>query len=228
MGLPLGPTFANIFMRHHEQIWLDSCPLSLRPIFYQRFVDDTFLLFWHKKHARLFLNFLNDQHPNLAITMECESDGRLSFLDCQVYREKNGFQTLFFVNLPFLVWDLFFFSFCSFRFKINSIKTQILRGLNVCSNYTHMQCEFNFLKTFFASNGFPVSLVNSNTNSNSNTNQSEKLWIELSKLLAKYSSSIDFYIILVNNYKIGSLFPFKDKLPISLQSSLGPDLQRYL
>ena len=42
----------------------------------------------------------------------------------------------------------------------------------------------------------------------------------MSLLLTKYFSSIDFHIILVNNYKIGSLFPYTDKLPISLQSSL--------
>ena len=49
--------------------------------------------------------------------------------------------------------------------------------------------------------------------------QSETLRIELSKLLSKYFSCIDFHIILVNNYKIWSLFSYKDKLPISLQSS---------
>ena len=51
MGLPLGPAFTNIFMCHHEQIWLDSCTLYFRPIFYQLYVDDTFLLFRHKKYA---------------------------------------------------------------------------------------------------------------------------------------------------------------------------------
>ena len=50
--------------------------------------------------------------------------------------------------------------------------------------------------------------------------QPKKLRIELSKLLSKYFPCIDFHIILVNNYKIWSLFSYKDKLPISLQSSL--------
>ena len=103
-----------------------------------------------------------------------------------------------------------------------------------------MHCEFNFLKTFFTSNGFPVSLVNSNIkflqnrfvpsplDSTSRKNlylpyfgyQSERLRIELSKLLSKYLSCIDFHIIRVNNYKIRSLFSYTNKLPISLQSSL--------
>ena len=154
------------------------------------------------------------------------------------------FKLLFFVNLPFSGLGSSFFNFCSFLFKINSIKTLISRWFNVCSNYKDMHCEFNFLKTFFISNGFPVSLVNSNSkkflqnrfvpsqlDSPSKKKiyvslpyfgyQSEKLQIELSNLLSKYFSSIDFHIILDNNYKIGSLFPCKDKLPSSLQSLSG-------
>ena len=33
MGLPLGPTFANIFMCHYEKIWLASCPPQFAPVF---------------------------------------------------------------------------------------------------------------------------------------------------------------------------------------------------
>ena len=29
MGLPLAPTFANIFMAHHEENWINNCPRIL-------------------------------------------------------------------------------------------------------------------------------------------------------------------------------------------------------
>ena len=97
------------------------------------------------------------------------------------------------------------------------------------------------MEFFFASNGFPV--VNSNIKKFLQNRfvpspldspswkkfylslpyfgyQSEKLWFELSKLLSKYFLSIDFHVMLVNNYKIRSLFTYKDNFPISLQSSL--------
>ena len=45
MGLPLGPTFANIFYEFNEQIWLNECPERFKPIFYTRYIDDTFVLF---------------------------------------------------------------------------------------------------------------------------------------------------------------------------------------
>ena len=53
MGSPLGPGLANIFLCFHEQIWLDNCPVELKPVIY-RFVDDTFLLFRSKEHIEKF------------------------------------------------------------------------------------------------------------------------------------------------------------------------------
>ena len=57
MGLPLGQTFANIFMCFHERVWLQSCPDAFKPVLYQRYIDDTFLFFRRKEHAELFLNY---------------------------------------------------------------------------------------------------------------------------------------------------------------------------
>ena len=45
MGSPLGPLLANIFLSHHEKIWLDNCPSEFKPFFYRRYVDDSFILF---------------------------------------------------------------------------------------------------------------------------------------------------------------------------------------
>ena len=50
MGLPLGPTFANIFMYFHES-WLADCSFDFRPILYKRYIDDAFMLFKNKEQA---------------------------------------------------------------------------------------------------------------------------------------------------------------------------------
>ena len=81
-GLPLGPTFANIFMCSRETLWLSECP----PTFYKRYVDDAFLLFKSRSDSELFLSYFNGRHPNINFTIEHEVDGRLSFLDCTVQR----------------------------------------------------------------------------------------------------------------------------------------------
>ncbi|XP_042884663.1 uncharacterized protein LOC122261185 [Penaeus japonicus] len=36
MGSPIGPTYANAFLCHHEKIWLHKCPADFKPIFYKR------------------------------------------------------------------------------------------------------------------------------------------------------------------------------------------------
>ena len=70
MGLPLGPTFANVFMCHHEKLWLKDFPDDFKPVFYRRYVDECFLLFKDQSHSRQFLGYLNDKHANISFTME--------------------------------------------------------------------------------------------------------------------------------------------------------------
>ena len=88
MGSPLGPTLANVFMCHFENIWLENCPSHFKAIVYRRFVDDTFLLFPSMNHVGKFRNYLNKQHKNIKFTSEIEENVSLSFLDIRIGREK--------------------------------------------------------------------------------------------------------------------------------------------
>ena len=74
MGSPLGPTFANIFLSYHEQIWLKNCPSEFKPVIYKRYFDDTFLLFRSKDHIEKFRCYLNCQHANIKFTTEIEEN----------------------------------------------------------------------------------------------------------------------------------------------------------
>ena len=93
MGSRLGPTLANVFMCHFENIWLENCPAHLKPIVYRRFVDDTFLLFQTKDHVEKFKYYLNKRHKNIKFTTDIEENGSLSFLDITITRENNTFVT---------------------------------------------------------------------------------------------------------------------------------------
>ena len=44
MGSPLGPTFADIILSYHEQIWLKNCTCEFKPVIYKRYVNYTLLL----------------------------------------------------------------------------------------------------------------------------------------------------------------------------------------
>ena len=107
-----------------------------------------------------------------------------------------------------------------------------------------MDSEFNFIKLFFKNNGFPVQLVDFSIckllNHVYSPNllvptvpklkqyfvfpffgvQSEKLKQELTSLLEKFYPQIDVNVILINKFKIGSFFRFKDRIPVGCQSSV--------
>ena len=53
MGSPLAPVLANLFMGHHERIWLENYRTS-QILFCRRYVDDIFCLFKNETDAQLF------------------------------------------------------------------------------------------------------------------------------------------------------------------------------
>ena len=93
MGSPLGPTLANVYMCHFENIWLGNYPAHYKPTVYRRFVDDTFLLFRTKYHVEKFKNYINKQHKNIKFTSEIQKNDSLSFLDITITPENNEFVT---------------------------------------------------------------------------------------------------------------------------------------
>ena len=98
-------------------------------------MDDTFILFNHPSHAPLFLQYMNNQHPDIKFTMENEHNQKLSFLDVLVDRVNNKFDTSVYRQPTCSGQDLSFFSHCSVKFKINCIKALLHRAYNICSNF---------------------------------------------------------------------------------------------
>ena len=77
MGSPFGPTLANVFMCHFENIWLENCPTQFKPVVYGRYMDNTFLLFCSTEHVEKLKKHLNKQNKNIAFTSEMEQNGPL-------------------------------------------------------------------------------------------------------------------------------------------------------
>jgi hypothetical protein len=67
MGSPLGPLMANTFMCHLEDKLKRD---GMIPEFYKRFVDDALSKMPNAAAATVFLEKLNDLHPNLSFTTE--------------------------------------------------------------------------------------------------------------------------------------------------------------
>ena len=128
---------------------------------------------------------------------------------------------------------VYYYIIITFRFKLNGISTLLSRAYRVCSTFSFLHNEFEFLKVFFRSNGFCTSFIESRIRKCFNRIMmgfilnhtggdekpiylsfpylgpySEKLKSELFCLLSKYFPNSKFTIILVNKFTIGSFFNY--------------------
>ena len=79
MGSHLGSSLAHAFLSHYEQIWLNDCPDEFTPVYYKRYVDDTFVLFRSLHHLQIFNEYLNTKHADIKFTNIKEVDRLLPF-----------------------------------------------------------------------------------------------------------------------------------------------------
>ena len=77
--------------------------------------------------------------------METESNDSLSFLDVFIKKQDNVFLTSVHRKPTFSGLGSSYFSFCTKKFKFNSILTILNRVFNICSNYKFLHDEFQFL-----------------------------------------------------------------------------------
>jgi len=58
MGSPLGPVLANLFIGHHEKLWLKLATMAQdnakNVLFYRRYIDDILCLFLTENNVILF------------------------------------------------------------------------------------------------------------------------------------------------------------------------------
>ncbi|XP_071450368.1 uncharacterized protein [Hetaerina americana] len=89
VGSPLSPAIANFYMEDFEERALRTAPL--RPKYFFRYVDDTFIVWPHGPEALTeFLGHMNSVHPNIQLTMETEKNKRLPSLDILIERKRDG------------------------------------------------------------------------------------------------------------------------------------------
>ena len=93
IGYPLGSVLNNIFMCSFEIKWLRDCPNDFKLLYYRRYVDDIFTLFFSPDHADKFKEYVSSKHPNINCSIVTEIDGCLSFLDVNIFHENEKLTT---------------------------------------------------------------------------------------------------------------------------------------
>jgi hypothetical protein len=244
MGSPLSAILANSYLKHYESIWLSQAPANIKPAYYKRYLDDTFLLFSHKHQVLPFLNFLNQQLPNIKFTKEEESENSLPFLDILINKNSTNYNLSIYRKPTFTNLSQNFFSHVPFRYKCNSIKTLIYRAFHLSSNYHNLHKEFDFLVKFFNSNLYPSSLIYTLIKRFLTSifypkiqpltvpklpffvklpfydHSYLKLKNALQKVLQTHYPHIKFNFIFTPNRSIGSFLNHKEPLPTHLRSSV--------
>ena len=159
MGSPLGPSLANAFLAHYEQVWLDDCPDEFKTVYYKRYVDDIFVLFRSRHHLEKFNEYLNTKHANIKLTCEKEVKGSLPFLDVLISQNKEGFTTTVYHKPTFSGVYSSFNSFIADEYKHGFIFTLLFRIFSIVSDFSKFHEEINYLKDVLKKNYFPTNLV---------------------------------------------------------------------
>ena len=125
MASSVAPILANISMRFHESTWLNEYNLK-KPKFCLRYVDDILAAFNNEQDSLIFLNFLNNRHPNIKFTIEKQINHFIAFLDVLISGINNqNFTLQTYQKSTYTRLLLNFKSFTSFSYKINLIKCLI-------------------------------------------------------------------------------------------------------
>ena len=144
--LLLGLTIVNVFLSFYEVKWLEQYPKEFKSFFYRRYVDDIFVLFESAEHLSIFCDYFNTCHPNMSFFFEKEKNGKLSFLDVEVSREKGKFVTTVYRKPTFSGVYINFESFLSTVYKYGMVYTVAYRCFEICSDWTKFHEEHSFLK----------------------------------------------------------------------------------
>ena len=241
MGSPLGPVLANIFLCHLERKFMENHPNF--PLYYRRYVDDTFCVFNSYDEALNFCTFINTIHPNIKFTMEVENAGQIQFLDTVIVKGDRFFQIDVFRKQTDTGMYLNWASLVPIGYKIGLVKCLLDRAYSICSSWEAIHKQFEYIRNALHNNGYPNNIIDKcldsvlnkhvgDTNNPVAADPKPRLMLKLPycgdvsvrlkkrllKLFQKYYPNADLRVVFKSGFTIGKLFPFKDRAPASVRS----------
>ena len=243
MGYPLGPILANIFLSHHEENWLNKCPIKFKQSFYRRYVDDIFVLFESSESADSFREYMSSKHQNINFTVEKENVGSLSFLDVKICRKNGKFVTSVYRKPTFSGVFINYESIIP-RYQRRGLLDTFHRSFIICCDFKTFHFEIDHLKNILIKHNYPLNFIDLCIKSFLNKLHTPKVMVsnvpkrdvfvkllllgstsfqirkKLQKLLSDKLTFCSLKIVFTSPVRVKSLFSFKDKLPKMLLSGL--------
>jgi hypothetical protein len=245
MGSPLGPIFANIFLTHFENTFMKNAPVQ--PLFYKRYVDDTFWLLPVNSDVDSLLTYLNSCHPNMKFTYETECNNALHFIGLTVSHDVSacnfGFSTTVYRKPTSTSLYMNFNSFTPLQYRLSVFKCLVFRALKLCSSWASVSDEIQALRSMLLRNAFPSwvldRIIRFSLNSFLNPTlrfgpAKERLYVglpflgkqtdiirkKLIKVFKQFVPHKDLIIYFRPGRRVGNFFHIKDLTPTELRSSI--------
>lgn len=160
MGNPLSPLLADIFVNHLELI-IHKHPQIQHFIYWYRYVDDILTCFTGtKRQLNIFLNFINNIHPNIKFTMEVEQNKQINFLDLTIQNNKGIHSFKIFHKPSHTDTVIHNSSSHPYPHKMAAFNSMIHRLLNVPLSEVDFKYELNLIKQIAVNNGYNPQLIN--------------------------------------------------------------------
>ena len=140
---PISVVFSDIYMCKMEK----DVVKPLKPIFYKRYVNDTYVKRKRNEADTLF-DALNSYQPNIKFAIE---QNPKKFLDTQIIKENNQIKTQVFVTKS--MYPVHWSSKVPFQYIING---ELHRAKKISSNF---QSETARIKAKFSKAGFPHKVI---------------------------------------------------------------------
>lgn len=159
MGSPLGPILANIFMGYVEK--MVAGVLAEGAIFYGRYVDDILLIAKDVSLIHRILDCLNNVHPDIKLTVEFESNGRLPFLDVSIHHDDEGLAFGWYHKETWSGQYLHFNSFVPIAWKRGLLRGLKFRLISLCSSM-FLDAALSEVASALENNGYPKKFIHDN------------------------------------------------------------------
>ena len=158
MRSPLGPTFANFYMRDLENKILPN--LERPPTIYCRYVDDIFVQVNNIQDLEIIQNELKSNSV-LNFTVELNENKKLPFLDIKVDATKDTFHTKIYKKETDAGVCLDGNSCCTEKYKTSVINNYINRAFKVTNNWEDFHEEIKNIKQTLVNNNYSNNMIDS-------------------------------------------------------------------